>query len=543
MRPPLLQLGALLSSMAVISNWMSQTLPALVGRNTSRLWPPDASTQVSPKEGWQVYSSAQDPDGRCICTVVAPEQNLCSRDAKSRQLRQLLEKVQNMSQSIEVLNLRTQRDFQYVLKMETQMKGLKAKFRQIEDDRKTLMTKHFQELKEKMDELLPLIPVLEQYKTDARLITQFKEEIRNLSAVLTGIQEELGAYDYEELHLRVLSLETRLRDCMKKLTEMPIATRRKQSHSQFRHQKGDTAGIIPASIPGLNSRRLSSTPLPYGHTLDSTQTPQKPRHPRHPPCGKLMKITGPITVKTSGTRFGAWMTDPLASEKNNRVWYMDSYTNNKIVREYKSMADFVSGAESRTYNLPFKWAGTNHVVYNGSLYFNKYQSNIVIKYSFDLGRVLAQRSLENAGFQNVYPYTWGGFSDIDLMADEIGLWAVYATNQNAGNIVISQLNPDTLEVAKSWNTGYPKRSAGESFMICGTLYVTNSHLTGAKVYYSYSTKTSSYEYTDIPFHNQYFHISMLDYNARDRALYAWNNGHQVLFNVTLFHIIKTEDDT
>lgn len=49
-----------------------------------------------------------------------------------------------MSQSIEVLNLRTQRDFQYVLKMETQMKELKAKFRQIEDDRKTLMTKHFQ---------------------------------------------------------------------------------------------------------------------------------------------------------------------------------------------------------------------------------------------------------------------------------------------------------------------------------------------------------------------------------------------------------------
>lgn len=76
-----------------------------------------------------------------------------------------------------------------------------------------------QELKEKMDELLPLIPVLEQYKTDAKLITQFKEEIRNLSAVLTGIQEEIGAYDYEELHQRVLSLETRLRDCMKKLSE------------------------------------------------------------------------------------------------------------------------------------------------------------------------------------------------------------------------------------------------------------------------------------------------------------------------------------
>ncbi|CAI5640207.1 noelin-3 isoform X2 [Oreochromis niloticus] len=397
---------------------------------------------IRPKEGWQVYSSAQDADGRCICTVVAPEQNLCSRDAKGRQLRQLLEKVQNMSQSIEVLNLRTQRDFQYIMRMESQIKGLRSKFRQIEADRKTLVNKNFQELKGKMESLQPLIPVLEQYKTDAKLISQFKEEIRNLSA-----------------------------------------------------------------------------------------------------CGKLMKINGPLTVKTSGTRFGAWMTDPQASPKNNRVWYMDSYTNNKIVKEFKSITDFVAGVESRTYNLPFKWAGTNHVVYNGSLYYNKMQSNIIVRYSFETGRVVTQRALESAGFHNVYPYTWGGFSDIDLMADELGLWAVYATNQNAGNIVISQLNPDTLQIINTWNTEYSKRNAGESFMICGTLYITNSHLTGAKVYYAYSTKTSTYEYTDIPFHNQYFHMSMLDYNARDRALYGWNNGHQVLFNVTLFHIIKTEDDS
>ncbi|XP_038820319.1 noelin-3-like [Salvelinus namaycush] len=436
------------------------------------------SVTVKPKKGWQVYSSAQDTEGRCICTVVAPEQNLCSRDAKEGQLRQLLEKVQNMSQSIEVLNLRTQRDFQYIMRMEGRFKELRSKFRQIETKRKTKVNRNFQELKGKMDALQPLIPVLEQYKTDAQLIVQFKQEIRNLSMVLTAIQEEIGVYDSEELQQRVLNLESRLRNCMGKLT-----------------------------------------------------------------CGKLMKITGPVTVKTSGSRFGAWMTDPQASPRNNRVWYMDNYTNNKIVKEYKSIADFVSGAESRTYNLPFKWAGTDHVVYNGSLYYNKAQSNIVVCYRFETGRVVTQRALEKAGFHNVYPYTWGGYSDIDLMADELGLWAVYATNQNAGNIVISQLNPDTLQVLGTWNTEYSKRNAGESFMICGTLYITNSHLTGAKVYYSYSTKTSSYEYTDIPFHNQYFHMSMLDYNARDRALYGWNNGHQVLFNVTLFHIIKTEDDS
>lgn len=47
----------------------------------------------SPEEGWQIYSSAQDADGKCICTVVAPAQNMCNRDPRSRQLRQLMEKV------------------------------------------------------------------------------------------------------------------------------------------------------------------------------------------------------------------------------------------------------------------------------------------------------------------------------------------------------------------------------------------------------------------------------------------------------------------
>ncbi|XP_061150553.1 noelin-3-like [Syngnathus typhle] len=438
-------------------------------------WPP--VTTVGQREGWQVFDSAQDAAGRCVCTVVAPGQSLCSRDAKERQLRQLLEKVQNMSQSMEVLNLRTQRDFQYIVRMESLIKSLRSKFRQMDSDRRTLASKNFQELKEKMDSLQALIPVLEQYKTDAQIISQFKDEIRNLSAVLLTVQEQMGTFDYDKLNKKVLNLENRLRSCMSKLT-----------------------------------------------------------------CGKLLKISSPLTVKTSGTRFGAWMTDPQASPENIKVWYMDGYTNNKIVKQYNSMADFVSGVGSRTHILPFKWAGTNHVVYNSSLYYNKMQSNIIVRYSLETARVLTQRALDSAGFHNVYPYTWGGFSDIDLMADELGLWAVYATNRNAGNVVLSRLDPDTLRPLATWNTEYSKRNAGEAFMICGTLYITNSHLTGAKVYYAYSTRTSTYEYIDIPFHNQYFHMSMLDYNARERALYGWNNGHQVLFNVTLFHIIKTDSD-
>lgn len=68
-----------------------------------------------------------------------------------------------------------------------------------------------------MTQLLPLLPVLEQYKTDAQMILRLRDEVRNLSLVLMAIQEEMGAYDYEELRQRVLLLETRLHSCMQKL--------------------------------------------------------------------------------------------------------------------------------------------------------------------------------------------------------------------------------------------------------------------------------------------------------------------------------------
>ncbi|XP_020384732.1 noelin-2-like isoform X1 [Stegostoma tigrinum] len=480
MSVPLLKIGAVLSTMAMVTNWMSQTLPTLVGLNGTKLSSSRNTQKItlfpSPEEGWEIYSSAQDPDGKCVCAVVA-QRSMCSRDARSKQLRQLLEKVQNISQSIEVLDLRTYRDLQYVRNTESLMKVLNARLKVVSESQTNLLNRNFQELKEKMNELLPLIPVLDQYKSDARLILKLKEEVRNLSVVLLGIQEEMGAYDYEELQHRVMLLEQRLHACMQKLG-----------------------------------------------------------------CGKLTGISNPFTVRASGSRFGAWMTDTLASSTENRLWYMDGYLNGRTVREFRSFNDFVKGEKFVIYRLPHPWAGTGHVVFNGSLYYNKYQSNIVIRYHFRSRSILVQRSLDGAGYNNTYPYSWGGFSDIDLMVDESGLWAVYTTNQNAGNIVISRLDSQTLEILQSWDTGYPKRSAGESFVICGTLYVTNSHLAGAKIYFAYYTNTSSYEYTDIPFHNQYSHISMLDYNPRDRVLYTWNNGHQVLYNVTLFHVVKTSGE-
>lgn len=51
--------------------------------------------------------------------------------------------VQNMTQSIQVLDQRTQRDLQYVEKMEVQLRGLESKFRQVEENHKQNIAKQY----------------------------------------------------------------------------------------------------------------------------------------------------------------------------------------------------------------------------------------------------------------------------------------------------------------------------------------------------------------------------------------------------------------
>lgn len=36
-------------------------------------------------------------------------------------------------------------------------------------------------------------------------------------------------------------------------------------------------------------------------------------------CGKLTGIAEPVTIKTSGSRFGSWMMDAVATSGDNRV--------------------------------------------------------------------------------------------------------------------------------------------------------------------------------------------------------------------------------
>ena len=77
----------------------------------------------------------------------------------------------------------------------------------------------------------------------------------------------------------------------------------------------------------------------------------------------------------------------------------------------------------------------------------------------------------SAGYGNQASYQWRGSTDIDFSVDENGLWVIYATEANNWNLVVSKLDPESLEIKDTWNAGWKKAWSGNAFMLCGTLYV------------------------------------------------------------------------
>ncbi|XP_047659176.1 noelin-2b isoform X2 [Tachysurus fulvidraco] len=442
MSVPMLKMGLVLSTMAMLTNWMSQTLPRLVGldQTAARLGNSEKFISVvypGQDEGWQVFGSVSDVGGKCVCKLLAPPPNHCRKEPRHTRLGQITEHLQNVTQYLELLDWRTSRDLQHIRDTEKKIISVEKRVKTALSNPYTVTQEVLKELEQSVLESLPLRAVLARFRSEVLKVEVLKREMVRVSSSLT--QEQTLTYSsVQQLEQREIQLQSRLHIC--------------------------------ASSVG---------------------------------CGKLMGLSNPVTIRSFGSRFGSWMMDSMISSSDERVWSMDGYFRGKRVFEYRTLRDFTTGHNFVVHQLPHPWA---------------------------------------AAYNNTFPYSWGGSSDIDLMADESGLWAVYTTLMHGGNMVLGRLDPVTLDLVQSWDTGFPKRSAGEAFIVCGSLYVTDSHLNGAKIHFIYHTDSQMYEYTHIPFHNQYSHISMMDYNPREKVLYAWNNGHQVIYNITLLQEIKTFTD-
>ncbi|XP_066411346.1 myocilin isoform X3 [Molothrus aeneus] len=214
-------------------------------------------------------------------------------------------------------------------------------------------------------------------------------------------------------------------------------------------------------------------------------------------CGQLLWVGEPVVFGRADSiagKYGVWMKDPepVPPFTRDNTWRVDTV-----------------GTEPR-------------------------QSRSVARYDLRGESITAEREIPGAGYHGQYPYSWGGYTDIDLAVDETGLWVIYSTEKARGAIVLSKLDPETLEIRRTWETNIRKRGVANSFLICGTLYTVSSYSApNATINFAYDTATGTSRALSIPFENRFRYLSMLDYNPAERQLFAWDSFNMVTYPVRL----------
>nr|XP_033809855.1 olfactomedin-4-like [Geotrypetes seraphini] len=268
--------------------------------------------------------------------------------------------------------------------------------------------------------------------------------------------------------------------------------------------------------------------------------------------GGLINVTKPFVVQLNWRGFsymnGGWGKDSFVEASNkNRFWVAPLNTDARLmelVRLYPAYDDLLLyknpsdktlskyNSYSMTYDYSRCGQGSGMTLYNNSLYYNCYNSQQMCRMDLDTNNVQLQ-ILPDAVYNNRFSYAAVSYQDMDFAADEQGLWVLYSTEQNAGNIVIGKLNVTSFTLERTWATTQYKPGVTNAFMICGVLYATRPVNTRMEeIFYMYDTNTGKEGKLSIMMDKMMETVQNLQYNANDHKLYMFNYGYLVTYEVT-----------
>ncbi|KAJ8247447.1 hypothetical protein GJAV_G00246490 [Gymnothorax javanicus] len=383
-----------------------------------------------------------------------------------------------------------------------------------------------------------------------RQVLQTKGKLPKIDATVSNITERLRKFEYlktsglhQSLNLRQLSQE------LDKLESDINSTHRSnpsaktssltQEVSKVRMEVTDMQGKNKFNLEAVRENLRS-----LRNILETCRTIQ-PAFTSSCSQRLMRNVSSPMVTKLSpyGKSYpsGSWGRD-TNSESPETYWVQPLVNSNKygnVVRRYLSYEDFMGSRNHQDVPVAPSHTATNAIQGPGSLLYGEaffyqcYSVGEMCRYDLKT-HATVRRVLPGVGFNNDFPYCYYScrdWTDVDFSADEMGLWVIYGTKKSHGNMVLSLLDAESLNITHTWTTRLFKKSVTNAFMVCGVLYATRyDDRYHEEVFYAFDTSTGREDNTlALPLEKVGDGVSNLHYNPVDHRLYMYNDNYLLAY--------------
>ncbi|XP_068595059.1 olfactomedin-like [Brachionichthys hirsutus] len=398
----------------------------------------------------------------------------------------------------------------------------------------------------------------EQVFLSNQLLPQFQHVIQNITARLqpyrylhhqglyTALSLRLLGQELSQLEADATAINIQLNNVQtQKLSKEVVKLRRDVE----RMQMSDT----------INMKTVKEKLRYLKNSAESCRSIPKDFRGRDRHClkGLIANISEPVITKISphgkSTISGSWgkQAQMDGEELQNGYWVqplVKSHIWGNTLRVYQTYEDFMASANHKDFTFAPSQIhansieGPSAVLYGEALYYHCYRSADVCRY--DLKSNSVKRATipgSGVGFNNKFPYCYydcRANSDIDVEADETGLWVLYATLGNHGNLVVSRLvwdsEAETLNVSQTWETRLFKKAVSNAFMVCGVMYATRYvDELREEVFYAFDTSTGKEDNSlALPLEKVAKGVASLSYNPTNKQLHMYNDGYLLAYEVS-----------
>ncbi|NXI41071.1 OLFM4 protein, partial [Galbula dea] len=427
-----------------------------------------------------------DEEGTCQCSVYLPDTTFPVLKAEQLEIIAL-----NLSKKFE-LELSQVREYTKVIEVyQKKILNLTIRVEHMEKHSISYTELDFQLLKVEISDLDRLVTQLKSSLVGSNVVVEqiFLEVLPKNLTILVDELESLDKNNILAIRRQIASLQSRLKEC---------------------EESRNNTTVPPSFPPGSCIHR------------------------------GLLNVSQPYIVKLNwrgfSYRYGSWGRDYSPSNPEREVyWVAPLNTDGRYLEYYRIYSSFDDLLLFKpTYESRITYGeGSGAALYDNYLYYHSYSSRYMVKHDLRRNSMVLRKELPGAAIGNRFSYAGVSWQDIDFAVDESGLWVIYSTEHNMGNIVISKLNETTLDVQNTWQTRQYKPSVSNAFMLCGVLYATRPLNTRKEeIFYMYDTSTGQEGRVSVVIDKKLDTIQSINYNPADQKLYVYNDGYLLRYDIT-----------